>query len=267
MKIRSVYQKTLYDHHVAIIAWGLGIIIISLFYASIYPSISGSSFTDAIQGMSSNLINAFIGSADFFSTPNGFIHGEFFTFTMPLIVCIITILVGSGLIAREEETGTMELLLSRPISRRRLMRHKAAALVTIVGILAACVWVGLWVGSLLIPKFAITLSLMAIASVNLGLLALAFGCIALMITAIKSRRSLAAGITGIYFLVSYIVGTFGEQVSWLRHGEPLSLFHYFRTMDILQKHTHWWDLVVLLAVCAVAYSIAEYAFSHRDTGE
>lgn len=266
MKISSIYAKTLYDHRKSLFVWSAGIILIAIFYASIYPMISGDSFKQAFSNLPAGM-DALIGNADFFTTPDGFIHGEFFALTMPLIICIMAIVVASALIAREEDSGTLELLLARPVSRSKLIRQKITALITIIVGLSACVWIGLWLGSLLIDKFDVTLSYMAIAALNLALLAAAFGCLALMITALYGKRGVASATVGIYFLFSYIIGTFGEQVSWLKPLEPFALFHYFDTIDILHGDTRWWDMVILMMVCLLTYFVAELAFRRRDTGK
>ncbi len=266
MKINSVYRKTIFNHRKAIIFWGIGIVLIGLFYSSIYPSVGANEQLSNAFDNASGAIQAFIVSGEFFSTPDGFIHAEFFSLTMPLIICILAITIGSGILAKEEESTTIELLLARPVSRTKLLIEKFAGMITVILALTFCVWFGLFVGSLLVSKFAITLSLMAIAVANLGLLSLAFGSIALMMTAIHRSRGLAAAISGVFFLFSYIVGTFSEQVSWLKNLEPLSLFHYFDTIDILQHNAHFRNFFVLTAIIFVCVAVSLFAFNHRDTG-
>lgn len=266
MKINSIYRKTLFNHRRALIFWGLGIILIGLFYASMYPAIGGNKQFSKAFGQAPDGVKAFIVSGDFFSTPDGFIHAEFFALTMPLIMCILAITIGSKLLATEEESGTMELLLARPVTRRKILTSKLLGMITVLTILSACIWSGLFIGSLLVSKFTITLPLMAVCVANLGLLALAFGCLALAVTSLLRSRGLSAAVAGIYFLFSYIVGTFSAQVNWLKGLEPLSIFHYFDTVDTLQHHVHPWDFVVLLGIIAVACVAAILAFSRRDTG-
>jgi len=267
MKINSIYKKTLFNHKKSMIFWGLGLILIGLFYASIYPSVGANEqLSDAFDQVS-GAMEAFIVSGEFFSSPNGYIHAEFFALTMPLIMCILAITLGSGLLAKEEESTTMELLLSRPVSRRKILVEKFAGMSSVMLWLTICVWLGLFFGSLLVSKFTITLSLMALAILNLGLLGLAFGSLALMFTSIYRSRGLASALTGVYFIFSYIVGTFGEQVSWLKKIEPLSLFHYFNTVDTLQHNVHIKDYFVLAFIIIISSVISVFAFANRDTGK
>ena len=46
---------------------------------------------------------------------------------VPLLLMIAAIGAGAGAIAGEEERGTLELLLANPLSRRRLVLEKTAA--------------------------------------------------------------------------------------------------------------------------------------------
>ncbi len=262
--MRNVYCKTLYDHRIAWIAWSIGLLILGMFYAFIYPAIADSSLSSALDSLSGDFMSAFIGSAEFFASPDGFVHGEYLSVDVPFILSILAIVIAGGLLAKEEESGTIELLLSRPLGRQALVAQKIMALMTILVVLAGCAWLGLWLGSVVESSFTVTLSRMAIAIMNIGLLAAAFGSITLALTAVKSRRGLAAGVSGLYFILSYIVGTFGQQVDWLKHIEPLSLFHYVDTMATIKGQTDWWDMVVLGSVAVVLWLISFYAFSRRD---
>jgi ABC-2 type transport system permease protein len=264
MSIKGVYSKTLNDHKKAVFFWTLGVILIGLLYAFLYPAVGGSNFKQAFEGMPSGF-DAFIGSVDFFTTPNGFIHGEFFALTMPMIVCILSIVVGSGLLAKEEESGTIELILSRPISRAKIVRDKFLGMLSVVAIIGLGIWLGLLFGRLAVSQFQITLPSVALATFNLCLLGLTFGSLAFMLSTFKNRRSLAAGITGVYFILSYIIGTFGQTVNWLGHFSKVSLFNYYQTADILQNRIHWLDFLVLIIICAIAYLLSVRGFSQRDT--
>lgn len=266
MKINSILKKTIYDYRKSIIGWSIGILLIGIFYATIYPSVGGNQKFSEAFGQAPDAMKALIVSGEFFSTPDGFIHAEFFTLTMPLILCILAITIGSSLLAKEESRGTMELLLSRPVSRQKIVSQKIGALAIILLILSTSVWLGLYAGSLLVNTFTISLLPMAIAVANLGIMALAFGCLALMATSIKGGRSFATGIIGVYFILSFVVGTFAGQVTWLKNVESFSLFHYFNSVDILQNHAKLSDFIILITVAIIAVAVSIYAFRKRDTG-
>ena len=73
---------------------------------------------------------AFFGLGDNvdYTSAIGYLNGELFSFMVPLLLLIAAIGAGARATAGEEERGTLELLLANPISRRRLVLDKLAAL-------------------------------------------------------------------------------------------------------------------------------------------
>jgi len=266
MKVTNIFGKTIYNHRRALFFWSIGIILIGLFYASIYPSIGNNPAFGAALANLPDTLKSFIGTSTFFQTPDGFVHGEYLSMVIPFILSIIAIIVAGSLLAREEEQGTMELLLARPVSRNRIVLEKIAGLAAIIASLTLFSWVGLWIGKLLVHEFSISLDKMALCVINAGLLALALGALTFLITSLKSSRGLATGLVGTYFVASYIVGMFGEQVSWLKHFSFLSLFDYYQSADILHGTLNPWNFVILGSIVVICYLLATIAFSHRDTG-
>ncbi|MCA9344026.1 MAG: ABC transporter permease subunit [Candidatus Nomurabacteria bacterium] len=264
MKISSIFRKTLFDHRKAIIFWATGIILIGLMYAKIYPSVGGNAnFTKAFSSAPEGF-QAFIGSAEFFATPNGFIHAEFFALTMPVIFCILAIVVGSSLISKEEESKTIELILSRPINKSRIVYGKTLGMITLIGWLGICILFGLIIGRYLVSEFSINLVQVGLSALNLVLLSLVFGMLALMFSCVFGGRGISAGLAGVYFILSYMIGTFGDIINWLKPLKPASLFTYYDTQSILQGTIHWWHLLVLLSLIISMYGLSIVWFTRRD---
>lgn len=264
MKISSIFNKTLFDHRKAMIFWAIGIILISLMYAKIYPSVGGNTnFTKAFSSAPEGF-QAFIGSAEFFATPNGFIHAEFFALTMPVIFCILAIMVGSSLISNEEESKTIELLLSRPIKRSRIVYGKALGMIILIGWLGVCILIGLISGRYIVPEFSINLTQVGLSVLNLVLLSLVYGMSALALSCVFGRRGISAGIVGGYFIMSYIIGTFGDMIDWIKPFKTVSLFTYYDTQSILQGAINWWHVLFLLVVGGIIYAFAILSFSRFD---
>lgn len=264
MKITNLIIKTLYDRRRSSFFWCLGIIIMSLFYAVIYKTIgSNPEFTKALEGSNSGF-QSLIGSAEFFSTPAGFIHAEFFSITMPVIFCILAIIIGSSILSKEEETRTIELILARPISRGKIIAQKFVSMLLIILFIGSSVIFGLWLGKLSISIFKLDMYLTFMATLSLVLVALAFGSLALLLSTLKPSRGFVGGIAGLYFIVSYIISTFGDQVSWLKSTRFLSLFHYYDSMNILMHNIKLSYLLILLSVSLVCLLLSCKLIYKRD---
>ncbi len=68
-----------------------------------------------------------------FVSPTGFLSSQVFYFMLPMLLGVMAISLGSSVIGREEKEGTIELILSRPVSRGTLLASKAM----IAGIIVA----------------------------------------------------------------------------------------------------------------------------------
>ena len=68
----------------------------------------------------------------------GYLGSELFSFMVPLLLLIAAVGAGARAIAGEEERGTLDLLLANPVSRRRLVLEKLAALAAELAGLGSC---------------------------------------------------------------------------------------------------------------------------------
>ena len=92
----------------------------------------------------------------------------------------MTVGFGGGTIAKEEERGTLDLLLSTPLPRWLVVTHKFAAMTVIIVVAALALWVGLAVGAAIVGV-DVSLWRMLQASISGVLLGLAFGALALTV--------------------------------------------------------------------------------------
>ena len=130
--MRSIFSKTLYD-----MRWTLGAFAVLLFGLSfvvlyIYPSVQTAQ-DEMLQGISDETAKALVGSLAQANTVEGFLSVQLFSF-QPLYLSIYAIIVASAAVAGEEGDKTLSFLLSRPVSRFRVLTEKALAF--IVGLVA-----------------------------------------------------------------------------------------------------------------------------------
>jgi ABC-2 type transport system permease protein len=207
-------------------------------------------------------IQLFGGSADFFS-PIGFLNSQIFFITLPLTLGILAITLGHGLIGKEEQDLTIESLLSRPISRTRLLAAKAFAGIIILTLVSA---VGL--ATTLITARLVHLDVaykpMVLAMAACYLLALSFGAIAFLFSSFGRARGAGIGITAFIALGGYIISSLAGTVDWLKVPAKIFPFHYYQSEAILKQTFNWnnvYFLVVLIIFCTVASWLA---FRRRD---
>jgi len=265
MKPKSILGKTLYDHRLATFFWCIGLFLTLIMYISLYPSVSHTDdFAKAMASLPESFQTIF-GDLSIINTPEGYLQAELFSSVLPLIFVILAISLGSNLIHREEASGTLELLLVRPISRTRIIIEKLVALIIIMILVCLSALVGLLVGQLYVD-FPISLANFTSAVFSSLAIGLFFGMISFAITAAKPLKGLAIGLPAALFLLSFIVTGFADSVEFFEAIKYISPFQYYQSIDILREGMRWLDLVILSfsSLFLIFYSLL--VFRRRDVG-
>ncbi|HEX7472527.1 MAG TPA: hypothetical protein VF323_05565, partial [Candidatus Limnocylindrales bacterium] len=152
-----------------------------------------------------------------------------------------------------------------PISRRSLILTLYAATVAFIAISLAAFMVGTVVAATL-WGVARELDVGALAALWLSGVVLfsAFGAVCLAASASFDRLTPALGIGLGYLLASYFIDVLGSLWPDARGLQPLSLFHYVRAPAVLAGRSDPADLVILVAIAAVAIAFALVRFPQRD---
>lgn len=219
----------------------------------------------------------FIDSVPFFSQLiNGFGGGNVlsltgsmaFAFQHPftlLLVGIMAIAFPALAIAGERDKGTLEVTLSRPISRRGL-------LLTLY--VAGAVFVGLLLGVL-----TVTTSITAVAVgfgdevelANMGqlwfvstLLFVGFMALAFLVSVESDRAAPAIGIPAIFILLNYLAFTIGGIWPDVGFLEDWSMFNLLKAQQVLDDGAALSDIVVIVGFTALLAGVAFSRFPKRD---
>ena len=192
-----------------------------------------------------------------------FVNTEYLNW-LPLMFAIYAVFYCGGLMSREAERGTLDLLLSQPLARYKLVITKSGTFISMVLGLSVVSWIGVALGLLTVD-----------ASINLGRLALAHIIVIPVILAVSGystlasclfldpRRSLAVAgaITAAMFLLNFIGPSLGS-FQWLQN---LSLFHHVDILQALLGGTiNWTGLAINIIVAAVTFGAALVVFERRD---
>jgi ABC-2 type transport system permease protein len=257
VRLPSIFAKTLRDQRWQIIGFGFTLAAIAALDVYIWPA-----YEETFQNFElPPAIRAFLGDAEI-GTPEGFLSAEFFSW-IPVLLIVFAIIQGTGAVAGEESSGTLDLLLAQPVPRQSVVMQKAAA--TLVG-LVLIVAMG-YVGFLLSVPFAdieISLAGLLVAVLNMLPIAVLFYALALWAgTAAPNRAAAAAGLialaTAAYFLYSISNGV--DALRDLRYATP---FYYYGSGRSLSEGVTWWHVAVLLAIAAAFIALTLWTFQRRD---
>jgi ABC-2 type transport system permease protein len=265
--LRSVGLKTLRDLRRGFLLWSAGLVGLVAMLVSVYPSIRKNPALDTLVQSYPGALKGFIGFGGEldYSTPAGYLGMELFSLMVPLLLLIAAVAAGSAAIAGEEERGTLDLLLSLPVSRQRVALEKLGALVAETSGLGVVLWLSLWIGSRA-AGMKIGAGHLGAATIGAVLLAIGYGCIALMLGAATGRRGLSIGLAAAAAVAAYLVNSLAPLVSALDGVQRATPFYYYAEGDPLRQGLEVADALVLLAVGVAAGAIAVVAAERRDLG-
>jgi ABC-2 type transport system permease protein len=261
--VRTVLTKTLRDQRRSLIWWTLGFVLTVFMYAAFWPSVhaNASQFNQYIEKFPEAFRNM-IGGANF-GTPEGYVQTELFSLLGPILLLVYAIGAGARAIAGEEEAGTLDLLLSTPVRRSRVLLDKFGSMVMATLFFAVLMALSLVV---LGPLYDLHLGLQGLgaASLNLFLLALSFGAVALLVGTATGSKSAAIGVSSGLGVVTFVLNTLAPSVEALRPFRFLSPFHYYAGHQPLTNGFNGIDILVLAGISAVCLMAALGAFQRRD---
>jgi ABC-2 type transport system permease protein len=261
--VRTVLTKTLRDQRRSLIWWTLGFVLTVFMYAAFWPSVhaNASQFNQYIEKFPEAFRNM-IGGANF-GTPEGYVQTELFSLLGPILLLVYAIGAGARAIAGEEEAGTLDLLLSTPVRRGRVLLDKFGSMIMATLFFAALTALSLMV---LGPLYDLHLPLQGLgaATSNLFLLALAFGTVALLVGTATGSKGAAIGVSSGLGVLTFVLNTLAPSVEALRPFRFLSPFRYYSGHEPLTNGFNGIDILVLAGISAVALATALGAFERRD---
>lgn len=248
----------LYERRRSLLSWGLPVGLWSAFVVAIYPSVEVA-LSKAVASYPEALKQAF-GLAELTSVEQ-YLNAEMLSLIVPLAVGYLAVRsVASGL-SGAAESGRLDVLLSAPVSRRRLVASgfSAAALE-----LAAVLAVGLAITMLgsLASGAGLSFTRALAGFANVWPLALLFAALGIVITCWSLRTTIVTGSVAGVLVAMYVadlVGRLDTSLDWIRYG---SVFRYYgRAIE------EGIDPLAFAGVTAVAVAVAALGallFDRRD---
>lgn len=204
------------------------------------------------------------GSGNLFTLPGSITLG----FQHPLLIAMMAVIaVGASAVAvaGERQSGTLELLLARPLSRTGVVMSMLVALLTLVALLLVASMLGTIVGIRVHDLVGdVDLARMPLVYVNGLLLWGAFTTFGLAASVTFDRPGPALGLSLGYLIVNYFVEVLGSLWSAASWTQQYSLFHRFQASKILTATAEPIDFVVLGVALVVPIVYALLVFPRRD---
>jgi ABC-2 type transport system permease protein len=168
-------------------------------------------------------------------------------------------------IAGERQRGTLEVLLSRPVSRRSVFVTLFVALVAFAALTTLAQLLGTVAGAALYGVVdQLDASALAFLGLNTVALLAALAAVCLAASAVFDRPSTPLAIGLVVVIGGYVLEVLGTLWPDAEFLQPYSPFHYLRPLDVLGGRDVTTDLLVLAGIVAVAVGFALWRFPQRD---
>ena len=265
--MKAIFSKTLKNHRGALIACCVIIIGLLSLFVTMWPDFeeTGAEFAELIELYPEDFIKALgIDIDQIFSGMDGFISAEHYSIMWPMTAAIFAIMLGVGVVAGEVDNGTIEILLSQPISRLRTYFAKVLAGITLI-LLFTCISI------LAIVPLAETVGVdydleghVTISVLGAMYVFFIYG-VSSMASAISSSRGratfiLVGGLIAMYAM--NIAAAFKESIEFIKY---FSVFYYFDFNSAIFDHQiRLESIVVLLGVGVISLILGAVVFERRD---
>ena len=239
----SIYRNVLTLAKVGVVAWSVVLVLWALLVVWIYPSLgdTGVNFEEYLDAMPEQLRAAMGIGADETSlvfqagafTFAGYLNVEYISW-LPLLLGIYAVVYCGGLVSKEVDRGTLDVVLAQPVERTTFLLSKLAGFMTLALAATGFSMLAVLLGALTIGEDANLANVIAVHAVCFLLVAAIAGystlasCISL-----DPGRSLA--VAGVLTAVSYfanVLGTAVGAVGWLKYA---SLFYYYDSLQVLAE--------------------------------
>jgi ABC-2 type transport system permease protein len=261
--VTTIFRYTLARFRGQMLGWGLALFLLGLMAVARYDVMreNQESIRQMLKGSMGRLINMLGGDPDRMTSPAGFLSLSLFAY-LPLILGVFAVLAGSGLLAADEESGTLDLLLAHPVSRTTLFLGRSLAFVTATFAILTISWLGLVVA---MSWSSLSVGVWAVALPYLSLLALLlfYGGLALLLSMVLPSRRAAAMTAGLVLVASFFLTTLARLDTGLDAVSRLSPISYYQSGEAIEGLNVAW-FAGLLIVAGLFAALAWWRFERRD---
>lgn len=266
--IGSIFIETFKHTWKQMLYWGIGLASMGLLVVLMIPVFDIQQFKEMLETFPPMMLAMFgIGSdIELFATNEGFVAIGFFG-KFALIFAVYPVVMGMRITANDEDNGIMDMVLSLPVQRTRVIIERFLAYALSVVIVVLMVYLGMMLG---VVVSGVDLNMNALSTVIFNLIPVLIFVLAftLLIGTLIRRRRIALSIVTAFVIASFMLQTIGAMA----HGtvaEPIgaiSFFTYYNAGNILADGIVWAHIAGLTALSVVMLVVSTYRYEQRDIG-
>jgi ABC-2 type transport system permease protein len=266
--IAPFFVETLRRSWRTAVYWGLGIALMGIYMVIIVPDAEAMQrYTELFQALPPTLLQVFgITDTEILTSLEGFIAFGYFGY-VPLFLTVFAVHAGMQISANEEDTGTLDIVLSLPANRSRVIIERFAAWSVLTILILVIGFGGLLLG-VSTSTVPIDLGKLIVSSINMLPSVLLMIAFTVFCGTLIRRRGVVLGAAVAFIAASYAINVLGSAASetLLAVLQGLSFFYYYDGEYVIQNGLHAGNLTVLVAANIGLLIAALWFFRQRDIG-
>lgn len=267
MTMLNIIFKTFKQTWKSLLVYALVFLAYGWMIVAIFPSMQKAlaDMGDFYSQMPEGFFEAFGANSMDLSNFNTFISLEYLGIILPFVMIAFVVGFITRHITKEIETGTMELLLSKPITRSQVILSKL-----VVVLIESAILIAITVGSIILFTQVYNIEITNLGFVYFGLSAFAYFVAIIGVTfffsvMFRDRGKAIAASVGV-LVGMYAINIVTNLKESLEKIDYISFWHYYQPQEIIENVKIFWlpDILVLVAVGVVMFSAAFLIFKKRD---
>jgi len=262
----TIFWRTIKDRRVLLLIYCLSSIALLWMYIALFPSFKDqtANLEQLMKSYPESFMKAFNFDIKSFTTLEGFLSTEQFSLMWPLVLILMLVGYAGSSFAGEIEKGTIEILLSQPISRVKLFISRySAGLMMLVVFVVFSIFAAIPLGK------AYQISFQSENFVTLALLGFMFGLsifsIAMFLSSIFSDKGKVFFISGGLLVIMYVLNILSSIKESLSDLKYASFFYYFNPPKALvHNQIDHWSYLVFFGTALVLAILGLIVFVRRD---
>lgn len=260
----TLFRATLHQRRTAMLWYAIGLVSYSVFIVAYYPTMQKIDITAYMANFPKELVAFFAGSLTELTTIGGYLATEYLGFIWVLIIAAAGITFATKALSSEIDAGTMELLMSQPLSRRTLVSTRAMALAFFLAVQLLATTVPIWLTARVVDV-KVDAGNLAILAVGGFLMALALSGVAFLFSSASRESGKPAAIVGGVLGVMWILHFMATNSTWAEKLEVVNIFKYWRPAELIEEGTMPTEAWFVLGGVAIITLVASvFVFARRD---
>jgi ABC-2 type transport system permease protein len=250
--LRMPIIALVYEQRLGTVAWALGSAVFAAYLAS-----AGRQLVDVVQASTGfRAYLTVVGHGNPYVALTGF-----FWFGIALLLLAVFAITQGARWSADDNEGRLEMILSAPVSRSRVVIERAVALAVRLAIVVAVSSAALYLGGAA-ANIHFGVGRLIVASLVLVPFGLSFAAIGAVLAS-RAPRATVAVLTTFTFL-SYLITQLGPLLKWPDWALKLSVFNLYGTP--LTSGVDWTGLWIMTAITLVGFALAALLMQRRDVG-